>query len=89
MKQVVYKYHVQANGMIDLPGRYEILCCSVQKDEPFIWCLVNPDDIPYSQQFLLVATGSLQNFVGWTYVGTFHNVSGWLVLHLFQWESKV
>lgn len=88
MKQVIYKYKVLESGTISLPLRHKILCCDVQNDSPFIWCLVNPDDIPEEQQFLLMTTGYPFNFEGWKYVGTFHQVGGWAVLHLFEWGGE-
>jgi hypothetical protein len=73
---VIYKYEVSPEGA-------QILSVSVQDGEPYIWALVDPGAPKEEHHFKILPTGMPFDPDGLTYIGSFHGVGAWMVLHLF------
>jgi len=88
MTRKIYKYPllVQTRQEIQLPIGFKILTAGLQADNPFIWCLVNPEETTtVTVQFILIGTGEELAYAANThnYIGTFHTRVGF-VFHLFE-----
>jgi len=91
-----YKIPVQDEFEIDLPVNSSVLCVQTQYSEPvngfyptdipYIWVLI--DEEVYSQlkprKFFIVGTGSEFKDQYAKYIGTFQQLNGRLVWHLFE-----
>ena len=86
MKRVIYKYPVMPDAQLELPVGAQILSVATQRDTPHIWALVDPEAATETRTFRTVPTGHVFDPTGYTYIGTFHDVSGWMVFHLFEKE---
>lgn len=90
-RMVIYKYGVVPNGelfSLQLPPAATVLTVQLQRGQPVMWVLLNPEEKPIKErQFLLVGTGHEHPsavFQFSRYVGTFQLDEGSLVLHLFE-----
>jgi len=83
--QRIYKYPipVQDEVVIELPKGSEILTIQMQKAEPCMWVLCNPEAIKVRRFFYLYGTG-MEVKEGLNYLGTFQMLNGGLVFHLFE-----
>jgi hypothetical protein len=81
----IYKYPIPVNDQItlELPKGSEILTIQMQKSEPFIWVLVDIDQLKEERYFYLYGTG-MKVKPGLKYIGTFQMLNGGLVFHLFE-----
>lgn len=90
MNEAIYKYRTQVSTKplnLFLPKGAQILSVHIQRDQCYIWALVDPEAKNEGRTFHIVATGELFDPTGLTYVGTFHGVEGWMVFHLFEQAS--
>jgi hypothetical protein len=83
--KTVWKFPIalEARQQIRLPAGAEILNVQVQRDVPQLWVLVDTERPGVLREFMLVGTGHEIESDG-TYLGTFLNRAGDLVLHLFE-----
>lgn len=81
----IYKYAIPVQDQItlELPLSAEILTIQMQKSEPQMWVLCNPDAIKIERYFYLYGTG-MEVREGLRYRGTFQMLNGGLVFHLFE-----
>ncbi len=86
MKQI-FKYPIPISGSfpLDLPEGAEILCVQVQNGVgPCIWALVDSDNASEVRDFSVVGTGRSTNVSIAGYIGTFQELNGQLIWHLFE-----
>jgi hypothetical protein len=83
---IVYKYSIKpGTSALTLPSGAEILTVQVQRGEPQLWALVDPDAPPVSRGLIVVGTG--QQFSvdkPLKYIATFQLEQGALVFHAFE-----
>lgn len=83
----VYKYTIPVRDVfhLDLPIGAEILTVQVQRNEPQIWALVNPDCQTERRYFRLAGTGhAIGDRMLLKYIGTFQLHGGDFIGHLFE-----
>lgn len=66
-----------------MPKGAKILTVQMQLENPFMWCLVDPDAELHTRRFELIGTGHLFDNGLREYIGTFQLTSN-LVFHLFE-----
>jgi hypothetical protein len=81
----IYKYPVPIDDrfVIQMPLGAFIMTVQMQKSEPQIWALVDPDRSLTNRVFYLYGTGMEVN-PELIYIGTFQMLGGSLVYHLFE-----
>lgn len=84
MKQAIYKYPVSPDASIEMPKGAQVLDVALQNGAPHLWVLVDPEAEKEVRYFRMIATGERFDTAGLAYLGTFHEVSGWMVFHLFE-----
>jgi len=84
----IYKYPVPIDDkfVIQMPSGAFILTVQMQKSEPQIWALVDPDKPLTNKTFYLYGTG-MEVKPDLVYVGTFQMLGGSLVYHLFEGQK--
>lgn len=94
MNKRIFKYPIQIEDVqsIKLPIGAEILCVQTQRNEPFIWALVDPssDADMISHTFELFGTGHEVIYgmgIERKYIGTFQLHDGNLIFHLFLYTG--
>ncbi len=80
----IYKYLISPDSSIMMPVGAKVLCVGVQRDETYLWAMVDPDAPGEERHFRAIPTGQQFDPTGMEYVGTFHGVEGWTVFHLFE-----
>lgn len=83
----VWKYGVGTFGLfsINMPEGAQILTVGAQHDVGHMWALVDPRAPRVSRTFLLTGTGhEIDGTLTVEYVGTFQQVNGALVWHVFE-----
>jgi hypothetical protein len=86
MGRRIFKYPVEMRDhfQISLPEGADILAVQVQRDQPVMWALVDPEK-PLTQRWFRVAgTGHLIEEDHLGHIGTFQLYAGDLVFHLFE-----
>lgn len=80
---VIDKYEVSSEVVV-MPEGAQILSVHTQGGYPYIWALVDLTAQKEERHFKLIETRQLFDPDGLTYVGTFHQISGGPVFHLFE-----
>ena len=62
----------------------EILTVQMQKSEPMLWVLLNPDEPNWERKFNLYGTGMTISADAHNYIGSFQMLNGALIYHLFE-----
>ncbi len=89
MNNMIYKYQIYPGGFTELllPPGAKPLCVQVQKEVPYLWCLVDPTprDTLEARKFVTVLTGEARDELdAATYIGTFQLSGGGFVGHTFE-----
>lgn len=86
MKKAVYKYDIPSfkASEIQMPEGAQILSLQVQDGRPRIWALVNPEARPKAREFMVVGTGHEIERENIRHIGTWQQMDGALVWHLFE-----
>lgn len=87
MSKVVWKFPVPVSDSfeLDLPIGAEVLTVQVQRGEPQLWALVDPDAPKEKLRFRILGTGhSAKNADRLLWIATFQLHGGDLVFHCFQ-----
>ena len=86
--KIIYKYPLKVTDeqTLELPYGAQVLCCQVQDGEPQLWALVDSKATPLvGRTFRIYGTGHEVDHVGHLkYVGTFQQLEGRLVWHVFE-----
>ena len=69
---------------IEMPKGAKILDVHEQRDNPCIWTLVDPEAPKVKRHFRVIGTGLDFDPTGMEYIGTAHDILGWMVLHVFE-----
>ena len=83
----IYKYAIpiEDNFDLELPVGSKILHIASQRDEGFLWALVDPNVHSVKRHFRLAGTGhSINEHLYMNYIGTFQMMNGDLIWHLFE-----
>jgi len=85
----VFKYPVPMVDEfdMDLPSGAKILKVECQRNEPFMWCLVNPEKRVFEKRkFRLAGTGHEINqyYNKINHISTFQMADGALIWHIFE-----
>ena len=85
----IYKYPVPVDDkfVLELPLGSMVLTVQMQKSEPQIWVLCNPDAIKVKRYFYVYGTGMEVSEKALNYIGTFQMLAGGLIFHLFEGEK--
>ena len=91
MKKVIWKFELSGKGnqRIELPEGYKILTLQTQKDTPCMWVLVDPSKAKLPEIFEIYGTGHSIHYdmgIDREYVGTWQELGGSLVWHLFKYN---
>jgi hypothetical protein len=89
--KTIYKFFIpiEDHFSIELPKDSKILTVQVQKENAFIWVLLDIEqEIKQKINFRLVGTGHPINDNIKYYIGSFQMCEGNLVFHLFELEDK-
>lgn len=87
MKKVIYKYELKKVGLQDIhmPMGAEILCVQTVHDIPFLWALVDPEQIEMSRSIEIYGTGHIMDAkIHRKYIGTFQQLNGAFIWHVFE-----
>ncbi len=84
----IFKYEVpiQDSIIIDLPVDSKILSFQIQNGKPYIWALVDPDELLVSRYFTIIPTGAEIEYLSeiLVYIGTVQMACGAMIFHLFE-----
>ena len=80
----IWKFELPPHRTVVMPVGAKILCCQTQNEKPYLWALVDPEAPKEQRQFQVIPTGVDFDPTGFTYLGSFHGVMGWMVFHLFE-----
>ncbi len=86
MKIWKYPLEVVPQQIIEMPIEAKILTVQVQQKIPCIWALVNPGVYLTKREIRIVGTGHKFDDSLATYIGTFQQLNGALVWHVFEVE---
>ena len=91
MKNVIYKYPINPVGRTELmlPIDNEILSLQVQRECPYLWVRLNPEQSLTRHAFEVKVTGGQFDPMGLKYIGTFQLKNGGFVGHLFKIEANL
>lgn len=89
MTKTIYKYPINltTKQLIAVPKDHQILCVNVQRDQPFLWIMIDPKS---ESEFITVETYGTGHDIECTnselrkYIGTYF-ISDYLVFHVFQY----
>lgn len=86
MNSTIWKY---ALGMhrdvsISMPVGANILSVGAQKNEMFLWALVNPTNKPVYRDFVILGTGHTYEGDPGKFIGTIHLHNSQLIFHVFE-----
>ena len=78
-----YALPVVSRQIIEMPIGSQLLTVQTQADEPHLWALVDPGLPTEEREILMYGTGHPIDPPG-RYIGTFQQVDGTLVFHVFD-----
>ena len=82
-----YQLEVVPQQTLEMPFSSKILTVQVQQEIPCIWALVNPGLYLVEREIRIVGTGHELDFTALAkYLGTFQELNGSLVWHVFEVE---
>lgn len=89
---VIWKYPIETEDdqHIQMPKKAKILCVQVQRNQPCLWALVNPDAEKVARQIFVKGTGHPIELSDndpkdyFKYIGTYQLESLQLVYHVFD-----
>ncbi len=92
MNETIYKYplSLESSPVIDMPTGAHVLCVQVQKGEPCLWAVVDPDQPIETRQFRLCGTGhnlAIDDPKS-HYIGTFQLDGGNFIGHVFDYKRR-
>lgn len=89
MKRVVYKYPLKrTQNTLQMPKGAKVLTVARQGDNPTLWAMVDPEAAMEDRTFSVVGTGESFDAEHAEYVGTSHEIMGWMVFHVFELRKQ-
>jgi hypothetical protein len=83
----IFKYELLTNfngsQAIEMPQGAIVLTVQVQRNQPVLWAMVNPDAPKVRRRFWMFPTGDDGEMLGKDYVGTVQLDRGDFVIHVF------
>ena len=79
-----YPLEVVPQQILEMPFGSKILTVQVQQEIPCIWALVNPEIYLDNREIRIVGTGHKFDDPLFKYIGTFQQLDGSLVWHVFE-----
>ena len=81
----IWKYIIRTTDVIavTMPRGAKILCVQIQREEPCIWALVDPNATIETRWLRIYGTGHPIDELG-EYVGTYQLHNGSLIFHVFD-----
>lgn len=83
-KHVVWKFILEPEIDIEMPGGAVILSGGIQYDDPVIWALVDPKQPKEVRSFRAYGTGMSFDPTGLRFITTIQGIDGGLVFHIFE-----
>ena len=85
----IYKFLIQSETSVKMPQDAEILSVGVQDQEPYLWAAVDPEKPIVERDIRAYITGeeiegSTDDWKIGTYIGSAHEIVGWMVVHVFD-----
>ena len=80
----IWKFLLEPDGSVAMPVGAEILTVQAQREEAYIWAVVDPEAPTLTRRFKTFATGEPITGDPGRYVGTFQISGGALVFHVFE-----
>jgi len=86
MKKTIWKFTFAIDDVfhIEMPKGAEILTVQNQSAVGTIWAIVNPEAPKEIRTFCIQGTGNPFELIDYKYIGTFQQMGGALVWHLFE-----
>lgn len=88
MTMTIYKYPLPLDDRshIQMPRGAHVLCVQVQRDIPYLWAIVDPDQPLDAKLFRLCGTGHPLEITSpeSRYIGTFQLAEGSFIGHVFE-----
>lgn len=82
---VIWKFELKQDiCKVSMPRGARILNVHEQRDNPCLWAIVDPDAPKETRHFRVVGTGHTFDPAGLEYIGTAHNIMGYMALHVFE-----
>lgn len=79
---IIWKFKLDEK--IYLPIGAKILTIQTQQGQPFIWALVNNSKDMEERYFRVFGTGQPMNDFKGEYIGTYQQLNGLLIFHVFE-----
>ncbi|MEO2054704.1 MAG: hypothetical protein ABGX83_05335 [Nitrospira sp.] len=84
-----FGFSTAALNSVALPKGADILCLQMQRFSPCMWAVVDPAQPTERRTFVLYGTGATMVETGiHSYVGTYQELDGDLVWHLFELKEE-
>lgn len=81
----IFKYPIMlGDNLLDMPIGSEILCVQMQNNKPMIWANTNTNNKKELRKIKVFGTGHEFNNSNLTYIGTFQELGGNLIWHVFE-----
>ena len=83
--KTIWKFKLKIDDVqrVEMPLTSKILSIQTQRDKPYMWCLVNPEDEKAFREIIINGTGHPVEHDA-RYIGTFQIMDGGLVFHVFD-----
>ena len=85
--KTIWKYqlsHLAYQFTIEMPEGAKPLCVQMQRDEATMWALVETGAPMVKREFVICGTGRLLSGDSLVYIGTYQQMGGALVWHVFE-----
>lgn len=82
----IYKYprNVEGSQWVQLHRGSRLLCAQTQRDQPYLWAIVDTGEPLVSRRIVMRGTGHQLEGDEGMYLGTIQMLEGSLVLHVFE-----
>lgn len=85
MRKEIWKFKIDKSICeIQMPKNSVILTCQIQNDIPFIWVLVDPEEVTEKRVFEQMGTGESFDPRNMKYISTIQQLEGRLVFHIYE-----
>jgi len=85
MMKTIWKYALDFQTIVDIPKGAKVLTVQEQRGDPQLWAIVDPDAETEKRTFIIYGTGHNMPDDPGEYVGTFQQLGGNLVFHVFEY----
>lgn len=82
--KTIWKYEISPCCKIQVPKNGKVLTVQVQRNQPCLWILVDPNAKKEVRKFVTYGTGHEIKYENGKYIGTFQIDNDNLVFHVFE-----